>query len=635
MTRKRSFGILSSLVSFLLIGIVNLQARELEWRALDVIARLDRDGRLHVIERHAMLFTGDWNGGERRFRLEFGQQLKLHRVSKVDPVSNTESALSRGDLSQVDHFAWHDSTTLRWRSRRPGDPPFKRTEIVYVLEYSLSNILVPEKNGFFLDHDFAFPDRPGPIRAFSLQLQIDPAWRPLIAFPKVLQLGSLLPGQDVVLAVPFEYVAQGRPAAVRMGASAATRYALIIILLAALTFGYGHFYRREKSLGRFDPLLPIDAIDEKWLRGNLLQMPPEVAGAAWDDTTAAPEVAAVLARLVTEQKIRTHIEKKGGWIFRKDVLHLDLLAERENLNRYETNLVNALFFNGSSTDTERIRKRYRSRGFDPASKIRSSLSSLVKRLIRLEPKPPQPSRQLAIAAMAAGLAFLSFAVFLGREEGVFALTVVGLTAVFYAAAARQATLSRKYVMFVRLRLIKCLLPILAYLIAAMLLVATNPFQLSGFLLSGTALLGFAAFLDVLKKAMCQDGRERIALKKRLASARRYFIQQLKLPRPQLKDEWLPYLIAFGLGPDVDRWFRAYGGSVTAAVSASDFGSSISQAGGWTGGGGRFGGAGATGSWAAAVGDVASGVSSSSSGSSGGGGGSSGGGSSGGGGGGGW
>src|SRR5207245_1133767 len=42
------------------------QARSLYWRSLEVSARLDADGRLHVSERQAMVFSGDWNGGERR-----------------------------------------------------------------------------------------------------------------------------------------------------------------------------------------------------------------------------------------------------------------------------------------------------------------------------------------------------------------------------------------------------------------------------------------------------------------------------------------------------------------------------------------------------------------------------------------
>jgi len=77
----RGFVVSSLLISALCFA-VDVQARELAWRALDVAARLDSDGRLHVTERHAMVFTGDWNGGERRFNIRPRQGLSLTGVSR-------------------------------------------------------------------------------------------------------------------------------------------------------------------------------------------------------------------------------------------------------------------------------------------------------------------------------------------------------------------------------------------------------------------------------------------------------------------------------------------------------------------------------------------------------------------------
>jgi hypothetical protein len=100
------------------------QERELHWQSLDVRARLDADGRLQITETHAMVFTGDWNGGERGFRLESGQRLRLRGVSRRDPQTGETVPLVEGDLSQVDHYGFTDSKTLRWRSRLPSDAPF-------------------------------------------------------------------------------------------------------------------------------------------------------------------------------------------------------------------------------------------------------------------------------------------------------------------------------------------------------------------------------------------------------------------------------------------------------------------------------------------------------------------------------
>lgn len=79
-------------------------ARELHWRSVDVAARLESDGSLLVRETQAMVFTGDWNGGERIFRLENGQSLDLLRMVRVDPATAAETVLRPGDLDQVDEY---------------------------------------------------------------------------------------------------------------------------------------------------------------------------------------------------------------------------------------------------------------------------------------------------------------------------------------------------------------------------------------------------------------------------------------------------------------------------------------------------------------------------------------------------
>jgi len=153
---------------------------------------------------------------------------------------------------------------------------------------------------------------------------------------------------------------------------------------------------------------------------------------------------------------------------------------------------------------------------------------------------------------------------------------------------------------------------------------------------------------LLVACLCRRSAENVRRRRRFLAARNYLQRELRETSPRLEDAWLPYLLAFGLGPDVDRWFKVSGSAATASASTGLSGgshghSSVPGTSAWTGGGGgAFGGAGATGSWVSAVGTLAAGVaapsssgSSSGGGSSGGGGGGGGGGSSGGGGGGGW
>jgi uncharacterized membrane protein YgcG len=147
-----------------------------------------------------------------------------------------------------------------------------------------------------------------------------------------------------------------------------------------------------------------------------------------------------------------------------------------------------------------------------------------------------------------------------------------------------------------------------------------------------ALLWGASVLYVSGLARTPHPAAALATRRRLEAARRHFARELARPEPALADEWIPYLVALGMGRDLDRWLRVHGAvASTGALARTGTGSS-SGAARWTGGGGRFSGGGASGTWAA-LGSFSAGVSAPSS--SGSRGGSSGGSSSGGGGGGGW
>jgi uncharacterized membrane protein YgcG len=624
--------------------------RQLHWRSLDVTATLDREGRLHVRERHAMVFTGDWNGGERRFRIRWDQKLELESVTREDPPSPLRIALSEEDIENIaaggtdslDKYGWADATTLRWRSRLPSDPEFDSREIVYTLDYTLSNILIPQDDGtFLLDHNFALPDREWPILEFTLDLSLDPIWSGPQESSMRFARKDLPPGADFVVTVPLAFQGEGAPSGVRLPAGRFTRSALALAFLGGLaTIGIA-FYRSENALGRFAPLAPRDSIDESWLREHVFSMLPEEVGAAWDDTTSSPEVAAVLARMVSEKKLASDVYQTKGFLHSSENLRLRLLVPRGNLKGYERTLVDALFVSGEVTDTEKIRAHYRSRGFDPASKIESHLKRRVKSLLGsggTRTISKKPALYLLLASI------LCFAIAVREFPRIVFPVVAG--SILYCIAAIPAG-------FYRRRVERLFSFALSFLVPAALLAASASYflffntQRGAFALAGIGLFYLALLVSVFNKAKFRDGVTALALRKTLAAARRFFATELAKKSPRLKDEWFPYLLAFELGPDVSRWFRAYGpaGSSTtsdfgSAGTSSSTGSTGSGSGPFTGGGGAFGGAGATASWATAVGSVASGVaapssSGSSGGGSGGGGGGGGGGSSGGGGGGGW
>jgi uncharacterized membrane protein YgcG len=611
-----------------------MHARSLYWRSMDVVANLDSGGVLHVSETLAYVFDGDWNGGERSFNIRAGQELELRGVSRLE--NGIEVPLVSGDLSQVDHYELMQGNVLRWRSRLPSDPPFEGKTITYRIAYVLRGILRREGSTYLLDHDFCFPSRSGPIEEYSLQLTTSPEWSGINRLTTIHRR-NLVPGESVVVSARMTYSGAGAPAAVEGLPPALPRAAMLAILLGLVAIAF--FFRQwELPRGRFAPLPDPSLIDENWLRENVFSMPPEEVGAAWDESVGSAEVAAVLARMAQEKKIESRVEKGG--LFSGPTLHLKLLADRHSLSDYELALVEKLFFlNRTETNTKAIREQYSSSGLDLAAVVRSPLESRLARLSMWtsDVRRARWGRDVLSILGAAALLIGSAVVYKGNDTGsAVAVLVAGFICLLAAGIGAAANANAVSGLGGRLFLV-------ALLFSPVLLTALGiAWRATSLLIHLTTLIGIVWWTLALANLIAHALRtgqtpEKIVFRKKLAAARRYFIDQLRAREPRLRDEWLPYLLAFGLGSNVDRWFRVTGGGTSGSHFGADGSSSSTSTGsssGWTGGGGAFGGAGATGSWAVAAGALASGVAAPSS-SGGGGGGGGGGGSSGGGGGGGW
>ena len=473
-----------------------------------------------------------------------------------------------------------------------------------------------------------------------MDLPPDPIWQPLDRVPARITRDNLPRGQSVTVTARLRYAGAIRPAGVNFGAPAWLRYALLVFLLGGTGFLGREFWRREKAIGRFEPLVDPASIDRRWLDEHLLAFPPEVVGAAWDDKTAAAEVAALIARLAQEGKLTSRVDKDGE-------LELTLLHPRNSFEGYEASLVKSLFVDGDTTSTSKIKAHYKSTGFDPVSKIRDPLQERLGRMG--ESDAPEITRKETAILAVAGLVLMAASGTVSATNGGRALGAGLMVLVFYLAGLagaidyrrRLSSLAARSLLFVPAILLIMAVP-------ANLLVRGATFRLHLLMLGGTVLLALALVRSLLNLAKSRQAGERLENRRRLTAAREYFARELSKPNPALDDAWFPYVVAFGLGPDADRWFHSFGGksaddssSSTTSTSSSSGSSSYSGAStgsGWSGfGGGRSGGGGATGAWAMAATTMAAGVASPSSSSSGGssGGGSSSGGSSGGGGGGGW
>jgi uncharacterized membrane protein YgcG len=508
-----------------------------------------------------------------------------------------------------------------------------------VLDYTLSGVIEKKWGSYVIDHDFAFTDRYGVIERFTLDLDLDPVWQPRGALATHFESSNMPPGLGYVVTSTLDYSGSGRPAAVFVGPPFGLRLLLCAAAVAAIVILFLRFLRFERQQGRYDrPDMPAEP-DRAWFEAHLLGLRPEVVGAVWDQTVSGPEVSALLARLVAEGRLASRVEEvAGNW--KKDILHLELLVDRDSFTSYERKLIDKLFFDDrTETSTREVRKHYKSRGFSPAAAISSKLTRRTKQVAGFGKQEPAPSKRPGLMLLGVVLVLVALeAITRGRLVGPLALTIAVVAFVPTIVGHIGANWRRRKADELQAPTLLMLIA-LGFILAGLLgpvfagqLVFPMAVKLSWVGMAALALFAVTIANSFFNNARTCDGKEAVRTRKRLAAIRRYFQAELEKPDPNLEDDWFPYLLAFGLGKDVDKWSVAHAGTGFSTSHTGGFSGSSSGS-GWTGGGGQFGGAGASAGWAAAATGLAAGVASPSS--SGGGGGGGGGGSSGGGGGGGW
>ena len=373
-------------VAFVLLAAEARAQRTISWDELAVEARLDADGRLHVKEKQVMALSGDWNGGERLFTPRSGQALELHGITRIDPATGAAMPLTRGALDVVDQYDFTDANALRWRSRSPSDPPYRDTRLTYVLDYTYANVLQPRGgNRYELDHDFAFAQRPGTIRRFTLDLTLDPVWIPRGPLPTGIVAVDLAPGRGYVARLDLDFRGEGVPAGVdvwgpRVAMAASTAFSVLPLLVLA------NGWWRERRAGR---LHALPAASRGWLEENILSVPAEVIGAAWDEKVGAPEVAAVIARLQAEGGLETRVGRAPR--VGAPEMTLTLKVPLGDFEGYEHDLLRALFAGGArdETSTQAIRERYKSEASRPLD--HPARCGQGRRGIRRSRRPAKPS----------------------------------------------------------------------------------------------------------------------------------------------------------------------------------------------------------------------------------------------------
>jgi uncharacterized membrane protein YgcG len=600
-----------ALILFLGIIAVRADARTIRWRDLAVRAELQDDGTLRVTETQAIVFSGDWNGGERTFRIEPHQTLTLHGVTRID-ADGTKHALIDGDLGTIDNYQLVEGRKLRWRSRAPNDPEFDRTEIIYAIDYSLGGIVVPRvwpRDAYELRHDFAFPDRAGNIERFSLDLTLGNDWSSPNGRHIRRNASQLLPGESVVLKLPLRFHGTTAPSSMPYSmvlAKVVKPWILPIVLAAPLVWLFLRELRARRAV-----VIDDAPIDTAWVERNVLWHKPEVAGAFLHGDVGPPEVSALLARMEQEGKIRTRVETGSSG---RPNLHLERLVPLGELHGAEHAIAQRIFRDKDATNTAELRKVYRKIGFDPPGVIRNSVIAAAIDIAPVAIEKMRFGRGIALVVFGIGVIVAAgiqqpasfLALFVLLFGGIF-LALLGLPAATIWRKRRSTA-----------ALIRILgVPVLAVMMARFVQrffvpndAASGEFTLLATL--GLAIGWLGLELIILAEAGGAVAPETAVIRETLRRAREHFHRELKKPKPAIEDRWTPWLIALGLDRSIASWWHAHGGDAVASSASysstptpssspsSSTTSMESAASTFTAGGGGFGGAGASGSWGTAA-----------------------------------
>ena len=584
--------------------------RTLYWDTLEVTAYLDASGRLYVKERQGIVFDGAWNGGERNFNVSARQELRFEALSRVIPRTGALIALTPGNMEKVDEYQWSpDDHNLRWHSRLPSDPPFKKTKITYQLEYTYSNIILQEGDTYLLNHDFSFPNRKGDIRYFKLDFSWDERWSTPSSFSGKLVRDNLRPGESVIVEAAFGYQGPVPPESVVKRLTTNTRYAFMAVLLILCGGVFVSFYRDELSLQKEGPPIPMDKINEAWLQDHVFSLLPEMVGAAWDDSTNAAEVSACLARMEMEGKLRSEVKNQE--------MYLELLVEPGDLKGYEAKLIKALFVKGKQTNAALLREHYHRRGFDPARILQRALRWNTSKFMGVK----IPYLWVGLLGVGvSGATLLLRGEFEPEAAGVWGpLTFLASIFSFIGGVAlavfHQWEPPNGSLRLLRRHTLKFLLKIIPVPLLVSWFLVADPFLMPIIKFLGILLLTVAIFSAVIVMARSGITREQAARMRKLIAAREYFQQELRKPAPRIKNEWYPYLVAFELTKDMSRWFSVHGKAAHSPTSnfadvelsrdEKNSETTTPKSTSWSGGGGgSFGGGGATGDWAASAATLA-------------------------------
>jgi len=551
---------------------VPMSAADVVWTLIEVEARLDNDGRLHVVETHHMQVE---KGGFSLFR-EFG--LGADQVIAFKGLTRVDSDGAQHPL--VDADVDEDPGRYRYYDRGHAYylvPELKEGgELAFRFEYDLVNAVAPvwgiaagpgplveepefvqpwrrlghiladwqdgrtdPMRRFRLDHDVLLPSREVPaykVRRVDYRLEFDTAWKRV---HPAAEIATVVPDDHYRVRVLFEYLPPGAPpgapsreAAARLAAVAALPVVgvfLWLLLLAAEAFS-------ARGLG---------PVGRELVAEQLMPLAPEEITRLAGEPLRRDDPEAVLSRLAAERKIAVDVQPPVHDEIPGEV-RMRLLVPPASLPAFERAVLEPLFPEGQEMTSARLHEVYKEAGLDPGALVAGLL-------------PPS-----ATSRSPAGWSLVHL---LTVPLGILGL-VLQFRALNHIDSAPFVVIANAGILAVRAwpkgwwctsRPVRGLLVPLALMTAAYLalhLTFNRPLPVQVWV--GGALVVLAVQGSVLVGSRMRTGGAYTRLR-HFARIRRFAAAELRRQNPRLEDAWTTRLEALGLRREIGRWRERFGG----------------------------------------------------------------------------
>ena len=508
------------------------------WRSIDVEVSLEADGSVTVTEKALVENpSGAAATIKRRYWTDSDEKVQLMSIvpaaqNKFEPWGELQLNVPPGSSNYVITTRVTGIVTPVFavprgvRSMDPhefmADPRVRVREILPLWR----DFGAQPRSRYLLDYQYFFPEQP---QGFVVQptLSFGDEWKPAHA----IRPGVIGSEVKAIAGYPdsfrirhlFDYKRAGTPAAVDLRKYEIRSGSIVAFPIAAALLWLAYFawmLLRNRSTKT--------EIDERWLRENIFNQPPEIVRAQWSGRLETPEIEEFLRRLEKADKITLDIEKVNpDTDDEEQVVAVRLRVDRKHLSDYECTVIDALMPESDEITSRDIKKLHAGTDFDPMDAAGAWLRRAFPEKKRTS-KPPVLSRLLSFVLFASGAVLLAMEAVRGGAEPIPFVATLVLTNFLVAI---WPTFDNP-----RLAIKLVFIPLLL-LFGVVLLVQTITSQPAGIYASVGAVLMTLGGFHIIVSGVAKADRRPAAL----VDAHEWFRKQTRI-----RDEWLPYVDALDL-----------------------------------------------------------------------------------------